>query len=91
MLIIHLIRHKWDSEDPFPGFAAPYTRMGIYQTSARAHARSLEKKGYLVRTMRVGTTNKFELGKLFTALGKLHAYELGKKVGTKSRKDHVLV
>ena len=81
MLVIHLIRHKWDSAPPFPGFTTLARRMGISATAARAHARSLEKKGYLVREMRVGTTNRFDLKKLFTALEKSQAYGLGKKEG----------
>jgi hypothetical protein len=81
MLVIHLIRHKWDAAPPFPGFTTLAKRMGISPTAARAHARSLEKKGYLVRQMRVGTTNKFDLTKLFAALEKLQAYEMGKKEG----------
>lgn len=85
MLVIHLIRHKWDAEMPFPGFTSLAARMGISPTAARAHARSLEKKGYLVRQMRVGTTNKFDLRPLFAALEKLQAYELGKKEGKAER------
>jgi DNA-binding GntR family transcriptional regulator len=81
MLIIHLIRHKWDAAPPFPGFATLAKRMGISPTAARAHARSLENKGYLVRQMRVGTTNKFDLSKLFTALERMQAFEQGKKEG----------
>jgi Helix-turn-helix domain len=85
MLVIHLIRHKWDEAPPFPGFTTLAKRMGISPTAARAHARSLENKGYLLRHMRVGTTNKFDLGKLFTALEKLQAFELGKKEGKTGR------
>ena len=81
MLLIHLIRHKWDAAPPFPGFTSLARRMGISTTAARAHARSLERKGYLVRHMRIGTTNKFELSKLFAALEKLQLFEAGKKEG----------
>src|SRR5436305_4599818 len=79
MLVIHLIRHKWDAAPPFPGFVTLAKRMGISTTATRAHARSLEKKGYLVRQMRVGTTNRFDLTKLFQALEKQLAFERGKK------------
>ncbi|MBX9677306.1 MAG: helix-turn-helix domain-containing protein [Gemmataceae bacterium] len=71
LLIIHLMRYKWDAEAPFPGFRALSKRMGITATSARNHARSLEKKGYLKREKRVGTTNKFDLTPLFAALERL--------------------
>lgn len=86
MLVIHLLRHKWDEDPPFPGFSTLARRMGISQTAARAHARSLEKKGYLKRQMRVGTTNKFDLQPLFTALEKFQAYEQGKADGRNAKK-----
>ena len=78
------IRHKWDNAPPFPGFTSLAKRMGISTTAARGHARSLEGKGYLIRQMRVGTTNKFDLTKLFTALEKLQAFELGRRQGAAS-------
>jgi hypothetical protein len=59
--------------------------MGISPTATRAHARSLEKKGYLVRQMRVGTTNKFDLTPLFNSLEKLQTFEMGKKEGLAAR------
>lgn len=77
MLVIHLMRHKWDEAPPFPGFKTLARRMGITATSVRNHARSLEQKGYLRRLKRVGTTNHFELSPLFQALEKLQAYEAG--------------
>jgi DNA-binding MarR family transcriptional regulator len=76
LLIIHLIRHKWDAEAPFPGFKTLSKRMGITATSARNHARSLEHKGYLKRLKRVGTTNKFDLTPLFRALEGLMQLEV---------------
>jgi|GEM_PF-2176408 len=77
MLVIHLMRHKWDEAPPFPGFKTLARRMGLTDTSVRNLARSLEKKGYLLRHKRVGTTNHFELNPLFQALEKLQAYEAG--------------
>jgi predicted ArsR family transcriptional regulator len=59
---------KWDEKLPYPGFKTLAKRMGITDTQARSHARSLEQKGYLVRKMRKGQTNKFDLGKLFAVL-----------------------
>lgn len=90
ILVIHLMRHKWDDAPPFPGFTTLSRRMGISATAARAHARSLERKGYLIRTMRVGTTNKFELGKLFRALEQRHAFEQGKKAGLQGQPERTL-
>ena len=65
MLVIHLMRHKWDEAPPFPGFNTLSKRMGVTATSVRNHARSLEQKGYLIRRERVGTTNHFDLVPLF--------------------------
>jgi Helix-turn-helix domain len=79
MLVIHLMRHKWDDAPPFPGFKTLSKRMGITSTSVRNHARSLEKKGYLHRMKRIGTTNHFDLVPLFVALEKLQAYEAGQR------------
>lgn len=42
--------------------------MGITDTSARDHARSLECKGYLKREKRVGISNLFDLTPMFKAL-----------------------
>lgn len=78
MLVIHLIRHKWDQEMPFPGFKTLARRMGVTATSVRNHARSLELKGYLVRYKRIGTTNQFDLTPLFRALEGLLAKEYGR-------------
>jgi len=86
MLVVHLVRHKWDAAPPFPGFTTLARRMGISPTAARGHARSLEKKGYLLRQMRVGTTNKFDLTRLFVALEKRLAYELGRQEGEATRR-----
>ncbi|ODU00382.1 MAG: hypothetical protein ABS79_03450 [Planctomycetes bacterium SCN 63-9] len=79
MLVIHLMRHKWDDAPPFPGFKTLAGRMGVTATSVRNLARSLELKGYLKRHKRVGTTNHFELSPLFRALERLQAYETGQR------------
>src|SRR5690349_4527785 len=71
MFTIHVMRHKWDRKAPHPGFKLVAKRMGISPEATRLIARSLEKKGYLVRRMRVGQTNRFAFEKLFEALEKL--------------------
>lgn len=68
MFIIHLMRHKWDGEAPFPSIGTVAQKMGISVQAARALARSLERKRLLVREGVIGGTNKFHLGKLFRAL-----------------------
>jgi Helix-turn-helix domain len=86
MLVIHLMRHKWDAAPPFPGFKTLARRMGVTATSVRNHARALEHKGYLRRVKRIGTTNYFELTQLFVALEKLQAYEAGQRDGQQGKR-----
>lgn len=71
LLVIQLMRHKFDREAPYPGFARLAKRMGVTSTAVRGYARSLERKGYLRREMRTSLTNKFHLEPLFDALEKL--------------------
>lgn len=71
MFIVHLMRYKWTKDAPHPGFTALAKQMGISPQMTRAHARSIEGKGYLLREMQEGTTNKFHLEPLFEALKKL--------------------
>jgi hypothetical protein len=73
LLIIHLMKFKWDASPPYPGFKTLARRMAMTSTSVRNHARSLQKKGYLIRLKRVGTTNRFDLNPLFNALEDLLA------------------
>jgi DNA-binding MarR family transcriptional regulator len=86
LLVIHLMRHKWDEAPPFPGFKTLARRMGMTATSARNHARSLEKKGYLKRQKRVGTTNTFDLTPLFQALERLQAFEAGERAAREKQR-----
>jgi DNA-binding MarR family transcriptional regulator len=71
LLVIQLMRHKFDREAPYPGFTTLARRMGVTPTAVRGYARSLENKGYLKREMRTSLTNKFHLEPLFEALEKL--------------------
>jgi len=73
MLIIHLMRHKWDASAPYPGFKSIARKMKISPEATRVHARSLEVKGFLRREKQVGETNRFHLQGLFTALEQLMA------------------
>jgi hypothetical protein len=73
MLIIHLMRHKWDASAPYPGFKSIARKMKISPEATRVHARSLEAKGFLRREKKVGETNRFHLQGLFTELEKLMA------------------
>ncbi len=68
MLVVLLMRHKWDDAPPFPGFKSLSKRMGISITAGRQLARRLETKGYLIREKQKGETNRFHLQPLFRAL-----------------------
>jgi hypothetical protein len=68
MLVIHLMRHKWDEKHPRRAFKTLAKRMGITDTAVRNHARSLEKKNYLRRSKRVGQPNHFDLAPLVEAI-----------------------
>ena len=76
MLVIHIMRHKWDASAPYPAFKTLATRMGISPQAARILARSLQTKGYLHREFKTGETNRFHFGKLFAALETLYAKDL---------------
>jgi hypothetical protein len=73
MLVVLLMRHKWDDAPPFPGFKSISKRLGISITAARQLARRLEKKGFLIREKQKGATNRFHLQPLFRALEDLQA------------------
>lgn len=81
MLLIHLIHFKWDEKAPFPGFKTIAKRMGLTDTQVRNHARSLDRKGYLQRIKRVGTTNRFHLEPLFKALERQKEIKLKEQEG----------
>ena len=79
MLVIHIMRHKWDAAAPYPAFKTRATRMGISPQAARILARNLQAKGYLFREFKTGETNRFHFGKLFSALESLYAKDLLEK------------
>lgn len=80
MLVIHLMRHKWDEKHPRPAFKTLAKRMGITDTAVRNHGRNLEKKNYLRRIKRVGQPNHFDLAPLFEALERLQDEEVATAV-----------
>jgi Helix-turn-helix domain len=71
MVVIHIFSFKWDASAPFPALKTIARRMGISAPSVRTHLRSLERKGFLTRQIRTGTTNRFHLQGLFLALESL--------------------
>jgi len=68
MFVVHLMQHKWGESAPFPAYKTLAQRMHVSVKSARRWAASLERKGYLKREIRVGTTNLFHLKGLMDAL-----------------------
>lgn len=79
MFVLQLMDHKWDAKHPFPGYKTIARRMGITDKMARTHAKNLETCKYLVRHMRVGRTNRFDLTPLFKALAESIAKRKPKK------------
>ena len=65
MVVVMLMRFKWDDRNPFPSLKRVGSMMGLGSTSIRNHVRSLEKKGYLKRVYRNGYSNSFDLTSLF--------------------------
>jgi DNA-binding MarR family transcriptional regulator len=68
LFVIHLMWCKWDDDPPYPSLRTLARRMGITPIYARKLARSLEKKGFLRRMSRVGSTNAYDLTPLFKKL-----------------------
>jgi len=68
MVVIMLMRFKWDDRHPFPSLKRLGRMMDLGSTSIRNHIRSLESKGYLTRIYRSGFSNAFDLRPLFEAL-----------------------
>jgi len=68
MVVIMLIRHKWDNRLPFPSLKRLGRMMGLGITSMRNYMQSLEAKKYLLRVRRSGRSNAFDLTTLFEAL-----------------------
>ena len=80
MFVVHLMRHKWGKDAPYPGYKMIAKRMGVSDKTARRLAKSLEDKKYLMREIRQANTNRFHLSKLMTALVGL------KKIGKSNKK-----
>jgi hypothetical protein len=68
MFVLQLMSFKWTADAPFPSYHTLADRMGITDKQVRRYAQALEKKGLLVRSERIGTSNTFNLESLFTAL-----------------------
>jgi DnaD-like protein len=91
MFVLHLMQFKWDEKAPFPGYKTLAGQMGISHKMARTHARSLEIKKLLRREMRVGQTNRFDLGPLFDALAKATQQEAKRAKRLKAKPGWAIV
>jgi DNA-binding MarR family transcriptional regulator len=92
MFLVHLLRYKWDSEMPFPGFNGIAEKMQVTDTSVRKYARDLESRGFLRRVDRPGRTSAFDLSPLFAALEReLKRIEDAEQGTSKSRRRSVRI
>jgi len=70
LFVLNLMFFKWDARSPFPSYATLASRMGVSVQYTRDIARKLERKGLMLRTVRRGQPNEFDLQPLFDALAK---------------------
>lgn len=69
VFLIGLLMHKWDSRNPFPSLTTVGAYSGKKRNTAQAAARSLEKKGFILRISRGGNeTNEYDLAPLIDRL-----------------------
>lgn len=87
MLVIQILRHKWDEKPPRPSFKTLALRMGITDTAVRGHARELERKGCIRRIKRIGKSNQFDFGPLFDSLERLRDQDATKKAQVEHAKE----
>lgn len=65
MLLLLIMTFKWGKDNPFPSYARLARMMGVSPRMISRYAVSLEAKGYMRRTRRMGTTNEFDMGPAF--------------------------
>jgi len=88
VLIVHLLKYKWDEAMPFPAIATLAKKMEKSDQAVRATARTLENKGYLKRNMIRGRPNHYDLEPLFRAIEKLYDADEAAKTKKRSAKSH---
>ncbi len=75
ILVVHLMRFKWDDKHPFPSYATLATKMGLHPRRVKQVAKDLETKGFLERIERREAhrtkTNLFDLTPLFEQLSQI--------------------
>lgn len=72
ILIVHLMRFKWDRNHPFPSYATLAAKMGLHPRRVKQVAKDLETKGFIERierrALQRSQTNLFDLTPLFEQL-----------------------
>lgn len=96
MLIIHLMRFKWDQNAPYPAYSLLAGLLGVQVPAVRKILQKLERMGYVTRIPRREQTadgedgqwlgNFFDLGGLFAAL-EVKLREAQPKLGTLSDEE----
>lgn len=71
LLVVHLLRYKWDGRHPYPSNGTLAGEIGISERTVRRLTASLEKKGYLRRVYRNNSSNEFDLEPLLEILQRL--------------------
>jgi DNA-binding transcriptional regulator YhcF (GntR family) len=73
MFLLQLMTFKWGVDQPYPSLPRIGRMMGVSARTASRYASTLEKKGYLKRVQREGTTNQFDLTGLFERINRMPA------------------
>ena len=72
LVVIHLMRYKWDKNHPFPSYGTLSEKVGLHHRRLRQIVKDLETKGFLKRIERRkplhSQTNLFDLTPLFDSL-----------------------
>ena len=68
MVVVHIMRHKWDEKCPYPSLKSIAAKMGVSDQSVRSKVRALDGKGYLGRFYHKGERTRYDMTPLFTAL-----------------------
>jgi len=69
MLLLLVMTFKWGEDNPFPSYTRLARMMGVSPRMISRYASCLERKGYISRIRRRGTTNEFDLSPAFDRIG----------------------
>jgi hypothetical protein len=74
MFIVHCFSYKWTVDSPFPALGTIAREMGVDRNTVQRHARSLQRKGFLVRNLRTGNTSLIDFSPLLGLLEYIAPY-----------------